>query len=203
MKLQMGTKAVSLVEKFWGLMKTNDFRSVGSVLADDFVLDWPQSHERISGRDNYAGMNEEYPANGPWEFTVHRIVGNDVEAVSHASVPDGVQKARAISFFEIRDGKIAKMVEFWPEPSTPLENRKHLVEDRLIREGIESFRLREAVFPQLICKAARLAGRDSANHCSSRELVDQDRPIIIINNMKIVRCHIVVMMMRLRNTRFW
>lgn len=124
----MDTKAVSLVEKFWALMKTNDFRSAGSVLADDFVLDWPQSNERIRGRDNYAAMNEEYPANGRWEFTVNRIVGTDVEAVSDVLVTDGVQKARAISFFEIRDGKIAKMVEFWPEPFTPLANRKHLVE---------------------------------------------------------------------------
>ena len=45
-------------------MKANDFLSVGSVLADDFVLDWPQSNERIRGRDNFAAMNEEYPASG-------------------------------------------------------------------------------------------------------------------------------------------
>lgn len=124
----MSTRAVELVQKFWALMKTNDFRSVGSVLADDFVLDWPQSGERIRGRDNYAAMNEEYPANGRWEFTVNRIVGNDSEAVSDVSLTDGVQKARAISFFTVRDGKIAKMVEFWPEPFAPLDNRKHLVE---------------------------------------------------------------------------
>jgi len=124
----MSAKAVELVEKFWGLMKTNDFLSVGSVLADDFVLDWPQSRERISGRDNNAAMNEEYPANGRWEFTVNRIIGNDSEAVSDVSLTDGVQKARVVSFFTVRDGKISKMVEFWPEPFTPLENRKHLVE---------------------------------------------------------------------------
>jgi ketosteroid isomerase-like protein len=124
----MSTKAVELVEKFWSLMKTNDFRSVGSVLADDFLLDWPQSGERIRGRDNFGRMNEEYPANGRWEFTVNRIVGSDSEAVSDVSVTDGVQKARAISFFTVRDGEIAKMVEFWPEPFTPLDNRKHLVE---------------------------------------------------------------------------
>ena len=69
----MSAKAVDLVENFWALMKTNDFRSVGSVLADDFVLDWPQSNERMRGRDNFAAMNEEYPASGRWEFTVNRI----------------------------------------------------------------------------------------------------------------------------------
>jgi ketosteroid isomerase-like protein len=124
----MPASAVSLVEKYWQLMMTNDFRSVGSVLSDDFVLDWPQSNERIRGRDNYATMNEEYPAHGRWQFTVNTIVGNDSAAVSDVLVTDGVQHARAISFFCIRDEKIVKIVEFWPEPFPARDDRKHLVE---------------------------------------------------------------------------
>lgn len=122
-------KALELAHAFWDLMSTNDFRSVGSILGDDFVLYWPQSGERIRARDNYAAMNEQYPTTtGRWTFTVNRVVGNDREAVSDVSISDGVQHARAISFFEVRDGRIVRMVEFWPEPFAPLENRKHLVE---------------------------------------------------------------------------
>jgi len=124
----MGPRAVKLVERFWELMASNDFRSVGSVLADNFVLDWPQSGERIRGRDNYAAMNEQYPAKGRWTFTINRIVGNDDEAVSDVSVTDGFQKARAISFFTVRETQIERMVEYWPEPFAPFDNRKHLVE---------------------------------------------------------------------------
>jgi len=110
-------------------MATNDFRSVGSVLADDFVLDWPQSGERIRGRDNYAAMNEQYPTTtGRWTFTINRLVGSDDEAVTDVTVSDGVQTARAISFFKVRDGKIVRLVEFWPEPFAAPENRKHLVD---------------------------------------------------------------------------
>jgi len=43
------------------------------VLADNFVLEWPQSD---------AAMNSEYPAKGRWTFTINRLVGNDEEAVS-------------------------------------------------------------------------------------------------------------------------
>ena len=125
----MGLDAVEIVKKFWQLMATNDFRSVGSLLAEDFVLEWPQSGERIRGRDNYAAMNEQYPTTtGRWTFTVNRLVGNDQTAVSDVNVSDGVQNARAVSFFTVRDRKIARMVEFWPEPFAALENRKHLVE---------------------------------------------------------------------------
>lgn len=38
---------IDVVDRFWSLMQSNDFKSVGEVLSDDFVLDWPQSNERI------------------------------------------------------------------------------------------------------------------------------------------------------------
>ncbi len=109
-------------------MKSNDFRSVGTVLSDDFVLEWPQSNERIRGRDNFAAMNEEYPAHGRWQFTINKMICNDREAVTDVSVTDGVQAARAISFFTIVGGKIEKTVEFWIESYDAPKNRAHLVE---------------------------------------------------------------------------
>jgi ketosteroid isomerase-like protein len=120
--------SVDLVKRFWSLMQSNDFRAVGQVLSDDFVVEWPQSKERIRGRENYAAMNEEYPAHGVWRFTINRIVGSADEAVSDVSLTDGVQVARVISFFSISRGIIQKMVEFWPEPFAAAENRRHLVE---------------------------------------------------------------------------
>lgn len=124
----MSNSATEVVRRFWELMATNDFRSVSTVLAESFVLDWPQSNERIRGAERFARMNEEYPAHGPWSFTVHRIVGSESEAVSDVSVTDGTQMARAISFFTVAQGKITRVVEFWPQPYAAPSNRQHLVE---------------------------------------------------------------------------
>ncbi len=124
----MTANAIEVVESFWKLMASNNFRSVGLLLSDDFVLEWPQSGERIRGRDNFAAMNEEYPAHGRWEFTVNKIIGSDVEAVSDVSVTDGVQQARVVSFFTIENGQILRMIEFWPDNYPAPENRRHLVE---------------------------------------------------------------------------
>jgi SnoaL-like domain len=121
-------KSIEVVERFWELMRTNNFHSVGQVLSDDFVLDWPQSNERIRGRENFARMNEEYPAHGRWQFTINKIVANESEAVTDVSVTDGVQNGRAITFFTIKGDQIARMLEFWPDPFPAAENRKHLVE---------------------------------------------------------------------------
>ena len=124
----MNTPAAEVVREFWRLMGTNDFRAVGAVLADDFVLEWPQSNERIRGRDRFATMNFEFPAKGPWVFAISRVVASESEAVTEVTVTDGSRRDRAISFFTVRDGKIARIVEYWPEPYAAPANRSHLVE---------------------------------------------------------------------------
>lgn len=117
-----------LVEEFWRRMASNRFESVAELLSPEFVLDWPQSGERIRGAARFAQMNQEYPAHGPWRFEVLRIVAGDTEAVSEVKVTDGVQQARAISFFTIADGRITRLREFWPEPYPAPANRAHLVD---------------------------------------------------------------------------
>ena len=109
-------------------MGSNDFIAVSSVLAPDFVLEWPQSRERLRGPERFARMNREYPAHGPWTFRINRIIAGDNEAVSDVTVTDGVQTARALSCFTIEAGRITQIVEFWPEPFPAPANREHLVE---------------------------------------------------------------------------
>lgn len=124
----MASDAARAVARYWELMQGNDFTAVGAVLADDFVFEMPQSGERIRGRERYAAMNTQYPAHGAWRFLVHRIVDGGSTVVSEVDVTDGVQGGRAISFFELREGRIARLVEYWPEPFAPRPERAHLVE---------------------------------------------------------------------------
>jgi hypothetical protein len=124
----MKKTAVEIVKEFYTRMDSNDFFFASRLLCDNFILEWPQSNERIRGRENFISVNAEYPAYGRWSFTVNRIVGNEQEAVSDVSITDGVQIARAITFTTIHDGKIIKQIEYWPETYKAPENRKHLVE---------------------------------------------------------------------------
>ena len=118
--------AESVVREFWRLMGTNDFHSVKAVLAQQFVMDWPQSRERILGAENYARMNAEYPTTGRWEFRINRLVASANEVVTQVSITDGTQSAEPISFFTVVSGKIVRLVEYWPESFTAPENRRHL-----------------------------------------------------------------------------
>ncbi len=124
----MTTDAVEIVREFWTRMQSNEFVSVAGVLAPGFVLEWPQTRERIRGAERFVRMNVDYPAHGRWEFTIHRIVGGDGEAVSDVSITDGRLRARAISFFETGEGQVRRIVEYWPEPYEAPADRAHLVE---------------------------------------------------------------------------
>jgi ketosteroid isomerase-like protein len=118
-----------VIEQFWETMKTNDFRAVGELLHDDYVLEWPQSGERVRGRENFVAINERYPAHGRWKFNVHRILAEGDQAVSDVDVTDGVVRARVITFSTIQEGKILHQTEFWPDPFGPAAWRAQWVEE--------------------------------------------------------------------------
>lgn len=120
--------AESVVRAFWGLMASNDFPSVAAVLAPDFVMEWPQSRERIRGAERFCRMNAEYPTTGRWRFEINRLVASGESVVTQVSLSDGTQSAEPVSFFTVRSGRITKLVEYWPEPFERAQNRRHLVE---------------------------------------------------------------------------
>jgi len=117
-----------IIEQFWKTMESNNFHAVAELLHDEFTLEWHQSRELIRGRDNFAKINTAYPSNGKWHFNINSIVAEGDIVVTDVSVTDGVVKDRVITFSTIRDGKIWKQVEFWPEPFEAPEWRSQWVE---------------------------------------------------------------------------
>jgi ketosteroid isomerase-like protein len=116
------------VEGFWAAMQSNDFKAAGEFLHDDYALEWPQSAERIRGRVNFVAINENYPAHGRWEFTIHQIIAEDDKVASDVGVTDGIIMGRVITFSTVRDGKILHQIEFWPDPFEPAAWRAQWVE---------------------------------------------------------------------------
>ena len=105
-----------LVSQFWAAMQANDWVAAAALFAEDYVLHWPQSGERICGGANFVAINSAYPAAGRWRFTVERLVVEGEQAVTDVVVSDGVTTARAITFTTVREGSIIGQVEYWPDP---------------------------------------------------------------------------------------
>lgn len=105
-----------IVERFWEVMGTNDFAAASQLLTQDYEGHWPQSGEMIRGRENFAAINTAYPAKGPWQFTIHRLVAEGDSVVSDVTVTDSDLVATVVSFHTVRGEQIARQVEYWPDP---------------------------------------------------------------------------------------
>jgi ketosteroid isomerase-like protein len=87
--------------------------------ADDFVQEWPQSGERIRGRDNAKAINDNYPqmtGSSP-KFSMRRMSGEGAHWVVEGSIDygDGTPVSY-VGVAELRDGKIARITEYFGNP---------------------------------------------------------------------------------------
>ncbi len=118
-----------VVANYWNAMAENDFYAVAKQwLSDDFECIWPQSNERISGRENFSAINSEYPSNGDWLFTIHTLVEEGTQVVSDVTITDGTVVAKAITFHTVFNGKITKQTEYWPDDYEAPEWRRSWVQ---------------------------------------------------------------------------
>jgi SnoaL-like domain len=122
-----GETTAAVVRRFWALMDAAEFAGAADLLADDYVCDWPQSRERIRGRANFVAVNAHYP--GRWHIAVRRLVASGNEAASEVIMTnqDG-ETARAVSFFTVREGRIERETDHWPEAYAAPEWRAEWVE---------------------------------------------------------------------------
>jgi limonene-1,2-epoxide hydrolase len=118
-----------VVESFWAAMQDNDWERAAGHLAEDCVIDWPCTGERIVGRADFTAIQAGYPTNtGRWAFDIHRVVAEGDVAVSEVTVTDGEQSARLIAFSTLESGLIARQTEYWPAAYPPMPGREHLTQ---------------------------------------------------------------------------
>jgi len=119
-----------VVEQLWQRMSAFDFDGAGELLHDDYICEWPQSRERIRGRANFVALNTAYP--GRWVATIHRIVAAGDQVVSEVGLTNMLAPTQApvvaVSFFELRDGRIRYERDYWPEPYAAPADRAQWVE---------------------------------------------------------------------------
>lgn len=81
----------------------------------DYVMEMPQSGERIRGRDNMRAMQETFPA-PPTNLRMRRVVGSgDVWVVEGSAVWSG-RTYHVANIVEFQDGKILRETRYYADP---------------------------------------------------------------------------------------
>jgi ketosteroid isomerase-like protein len=104
---------MKVAQELWDRVQARDWVGLGELLADDLVVDWPVSRERIVGRENYVAVNAEYPEG--WAINVLRIVADGEVVVSEVEVPHETMGEifRVASFWTVQGGKVVDGREYW------------------------------------------------------------------------------------------
>jgi ketosteroid isomerase-like protein len=102
------------VERLWSLLEKQDWGAAGELLHDDFVQEWPQSGERIRGRDNSMSINQNYPGFPAQTMGRTKAAGDLV--TSEVTLDYGGQLYHGVSIFDFRDGKIVKETDYFAQP---------------------------------------------------------------------------------------
>ncbi|MGH2676744.1 MAG: nuclear transport factor 2 family protein [Actinomycetota bacterium] len=114
-------------EAFWEALARRDFDGAASSLHPEFVEDWPQSGERIVGVPNWLRMVNEHPTFPTIQHM--RTIGGGGLCVSECRFDYGDGTPWAIcAVQEFRDGKIARITEYFGSPFEAAEWRTDIVE---------------------------------------------------------------------------
>lgn len=94
--------------------------------AEDYVMEMPQSGERIVGRDKMRAFQEAYP--NPPSAKLRRIVGSGDLFVMEAVSDYGEEVFHVADIVEFKDGKIARETRYYSSPFEPPPWRAEWVE---------------------------------------------------------------------------
>ncbi|MFD3544723.1 nuclear transport factor 2 family protein [Streptomyces sp. NPDC058655] len=107
---------LKVVAQLWERIEARDWDGVAELIAEDAVIEWPVSGERIVGRTNFVAVNSDdgYADERPVELL--RILADGDLVVTEVEVPQDHVVYRAVSLWTVRDGEIVGAREYWTSP---------------------------------------------------------------------------------------
>ena len=114
------------LQRHWEASDASDFDVEHEIYAEDAVLYYPQSGERIRGRRNIQQSRTVQP--NQKRFAVRRMIGRgDLWVTEFVLTYDGIP-SYAVSIMEFRDGLVASETQYFADRFEPAPSRAHLVE---------------------------------------------------------------------------
>ena len=116
----------AVLDHHWAASDANDLEAEHRIYREDAVLDYPQSGERIRGRQGIQASRAAQPARK--RFTVRRIVGaGDLWVTEYVITYDG-RPSYTVSIMEFVGDKVAHETQYFADPFEPGPSRAHWVE---------------------------------------------------------------------------
>jgi limonene-1,2-epoxide hydrolase len=114
------------VERFCEAVERQDLDALDDLLHDDYVEEYPQTRERICGKDNARAVNENYPGLPSLIGHSYKISGN--LAVIELTFDYDGNRVHECQIVDFEGGKIKRVRSYFGEPFEAPEWRAQWVE---------------------------------------------------------------------------
>src|SRR5271168_3457813 len=114
------------LDAHWAASDANDFDTEHQIYRDDAVLEYPQSGERIRGRQKIQLSRAAQPNRK--RFTVRRIIGTGDLWVTEFILSYDGRPSYTVSIMEFLEGKVARETQYFADPFEPGPSRAQWVE---------------------------------------------------------------------------
>ena len=114
------------LESYLQAVERHDLDGMEGVLDEDYVKEYPQSGERIRGRQNWRFIVESYP--GPPNITDHSYVISGDLGVLKMTFEYDRKRVYACEIVEFANGKIKRATGYYGDPFEAPEWRAQWVE---------------------------------------------------------------------------
>lgn len=113
----MSISTRDLVLLHWQLANAQDWTALGGLLHPDLLYEAPQSRERIRSALGYVDFFATWPQ--PWRVEVLRCIADDSSAMTQISFISSAPPMMGLTLFDVKDGLILRVTDYWPDPYEP------------------------------------------------------------------------------------
>ncbi|MEU9107503.1 nuclear transport factor 2 family protein [Streptomyces xanthophaeus] len=107
---------LNVVAQLWERIEARDWDGVAKLIAEDAVIEWPVSGERIVGRANFIAVNSDDGYADERSVELLRILADGDLVVTEMEMPQDHVVYRAVSGWTVRDGEVVAAREYWTSP---------------------------------------------------------------------------------------
>ena len=122
-------KIRATLDRYWAVTMAHDLDRVHEFYHDDVVVEFPQSRERIRGKQNIYELRSHYPTKT--SYKILRIRGDGNLWITEVIVTYDSDKGcpvYAVAIMEFRNNKIAHETLYFAHPFEPPEWRSEWIE---------------------------------------------------------------------------
>jgi hypothetical protein len=114
------------LQRHWAASDASDFEAEHAIYADAAVLEYPQSGERMRGRQAIQASRAAQPACK--HFTVRRMLGSGSLWVTEFVITYDRAPVHVVSIMEFEHGQVIRETQYFGEPFEPGASRMQWAE---------------------------------------------------------------------------